>query len=167
MMRKLRRETVVVFIVCVMCAMTPASAPADKMESDEVDAIMATIRMHDTALSTQDMPALLATYLPENPNIALMGTGPGETWVGREDIKIAYGHFFEDFDKGSLTSKCPWHSIGAHGKIAWVMAACTFTDSSKGEQRQYGVNITAVLEKVEATWYFLNFHFSNLTGVEQ
>ena len=31
---------------------------------------------------------------------AIMGTGPGEISVGPEDIKVAYEHFFEGFDKG-------------------------------------------------------------------
>ena len=31
---------------------------------------------------------------------AIMGTAPGEIWVGPEDIKVAYEHFFEGFDKG-------------------------------------------------------------------
>jgi hypothetical protein len=31
---------------------------------------------------------------------AIMGTGPAEIWSGPDEIKVAYEHFFEGFDKG-------------------------------------------------------------------
>ena len=76
-------------------------------------------------------------------------------------------HFFEDFDAGSLTTECTWHSMGTHGKVAWVRTLCDFADSLKGQKREWGINMSAVLVKPEDTWYFLKFHFSNLTGSDR
>ena len=138
-----------VLFFMVMC-MVAVPALAQEMEPETVDEIMGTIQKHDKALSEHDLPALMATYLPDEANTVLMGTGSGEVWTGKEEIESAYTHFFEDFDAGSLTTECTWHSIGSHGKVAWVWTLCHFTDFLKGEKREWGVNISAMLVKIRA-----------------
>ena len=49
------------------------------------------------SLTNHDLKGLMACL---TERAAIMGTGPGEIWVGPEDIKVAYEHFFEGFDKG-------------------------------------------------------------------
>ncbi len=132
--------------------------------AQEIDPeLMDMLRKHDQALNEQDLATVMATYAPQG-SIVLMGTGPGERWVGKEEIEDAYMHFFQDFDPGSLSTECTWNSMDARGNIAWAMIMCHFTDFLKNQKREYAINISAVLEKLEGQWYFRTFHFSNLTG---
>ncbi|HYQ92853.1 MAG TPA: nuclear transport factor 2 family protein, partial [Candidatus Competibacteraceae bacterium] len=68
-------------------------------ESKEMEAIKKTLQEHDEALNKQDLAALMDTYAA-NANILLMGTGPGEVWVGKQNIEETYKHFFKDFKAG-------------------------------------------------------------------
>jgi len=38
---------------------------------------------------------------------AIMGSGPGEIWSGPDEIKVAYQHFFDGFDKGEQKIRIP------------------------------------------------------------
>lgn len=158
------RKISMIFFMIFCLAVVPSLA--QEMSPETVNEIMSTIRKHDKALGDHDLAGVMETYLPNEPNIVLMGTGPDEVWVGKEEIESAYMHFFEDFDAGSLITECTWHSIGAHGKVAWIWTMCYFTDSLKGQKREWEVNISTVLVKPKDTWYFLKFHFSNLTRSE-
>jgi hypothetical protein len=103
------------------------------------------------------------TYAP-GPRTILMGVAPGEWWAGFDAVQGAYGKFFEDFDKGTLVTDCFVKRGDIKGDMAWLMAMCKFTDSLKGKKREYGLNISAVLEKIDGKWLFRTFHYSNLAG---
>jgi uncharacterized protein (TIGR02246 family) len=162
-MRKFAMIHGVVFAVIVFTLLWVTGTPCLAQEIDPE--IMDMLRRHDQALSEQDLATVMATYAPEG-TIVLMGTGPGERWVGKEEIEDAYMHFFQDFDPGSLRTECTWHSLDTQGTISWLMIMCHFTDYLKNQKRDYALNISAVLEKQEDQWYFRTFHFSNLTGGE-
>jgi hypothetical protein len=149
-------------ILTLLCGtVTPGLAQGmdPKVEAE----IRGTLQKHDKALTDQDLATVMGTYAP-GPNTVLMGTGPGERWVGKEEIEDAYKHFFQDYDKGTLITECYWNSSGSNGTMAWVMAMCKFTDSLKDKKREYGINLSVALEMLEGKWYIRTFHFSNLTG---
>ncbi len=148
-------------LICVIAV--PLSVPAEDATPGIDSAIMEMITVHDKGLSEQDLDAVMSTYSTTQP-IVLMGTGPGERWVGAEEIADAYTHFFMDFDRGTLSTECTWHSLNVQGDFAWLMVMCNFTDYMKNIKREYAINISAVLEKTEDKWYFATFHFSNLTN---
>jgi uncharacterized protein (TIGR02246 family) len=121
------------------------------------------LKQHDEAMNNQNLTSVMEMYAA-GPKTVLMGTGPGERWVGKEEIKSAYAEFFKDFDPGSMTSKCTW-TVGDYvGDMAWLMAMCRITDYLANQQRDYALNLSAVLEKQEGKWHFRALHFSNLTG---
>jgi uncharacterized protein (TIGR02246 family) len=137
-------------------AQTPVPAP--------VTEIIALLDKHDQAMNQKDMDALMALYAPGTTTV-LMGTGPGEKWVGKDEIKDAYTHFFEDYDKGSHTRDCFWKTGASSGDVAWLSAMCKMSDSKKGKKREYGINASVVFERQDGTWLIRSMHFSNLTGV--
>jgi len=93
-----------------------------------------------------------------------MGAGPGEKWVGKNEIGDAYKHFFQDFEKGSLTRDCFWKTGASSGDVAWLSSICKMGDSLKGGKREYGLNISAVFERQGGTWLTRSMRFSNPTG---
>ena len=140
----------------------PVSAKDDSSFDPELDAL---VSKYHQALESQDLAAVVSTYAPGS-NTVLLGTGPGERWLGQQQIKDAYEHFFADYDHGTMAIECGSRASGIKGNLAWLMAMCDFTDSMKGKKRTYGVNISAVAEKQDGAWRFRTFHFSNLTGSE-
>ena len=147
----------------LLLAVSP-SLSAQELAAEGDAAILEMLTRHDKALSEHDLETILATFSPTR-HIVLMGIGPGERWIGKEEIADAYQHFFMDFDQGSLSTECTWHSLDTQGNMAWLMAMCNFTDYLKNVKRDYAVNISAVLEEVDGQWYFVTFHFSNLTNL--
>ena len=147
----------------VLCLVVgPLSARAEDATPEIDSAIMEMLSMHDKSLSEHNLEGVMSTYSKTHP-IVMMGTGPGERWVGDEEIADAYSHFFMDYDQGTLSTECTWHTLNVQGDLAWLMAMCNFTDYYKNIKREYAVNISAVLEKTEDKWHFATFHFSNLT----
>ena len=132
-------------------------------ESKEMDAVKQAMQKHDEALNKQDLAALMDTYA-SNANIVLMGTGPGEIWVGKQNIEETYKHFFKDFKAGSLKHDCLWSLGNQQDNVAWFSASCQMQDVGKKGKRSYVLNLSAMLIKEQAGWKFQMMHFSNLTA---
>jgi ketosteroid isomerase-like protein len=62
-----------------------------------LDQIRVLLKAHDEAFTSQDLNGVMACFTEK---ASIMGTGPGEIWSGPDEIKVAYEHFFEGFDKG-------------------------------------------------------------------
>jgi uncharacterized protein (TIGR02246 family) len=151
----------VVAVILMSCA---ASLPALAQEDDKVRTeVQGVLQQHDQALNEQNLDAVMATYASD-PKIVLMGTGPGEFWVGKQEIADTYKHFFEDFKKGSLKHECPWKLGGYQGDVAWLTASCQMRDIRQDKPNEYVANISAVMRKQDGAWRFQTLHFSNLTG---
>ena len=150
---------------CALAAPIWAAEPPKTEKAGEE--LRAVLRQHHEALNKQDLKALLALYA-DNPNVAVMGTGPGEFWKGRAAVEDTYQHYFETFKAGSLSHECP-ETVGVEeGGDAWLMASCVMKDTDPaGQPREFGLNVSAVLKKEKAGWRFQALHFSNLVGDEE
>jgi hypothetical protein len=71
----------------------PAARAEDSKEANpEVEKIRALLQAHDDSMTNHDLKGVMACLTAK---AALMGTGPGEIWVGPDEIKVAYEHFFD------------------------------------------------------------------------
>lgn len=114
------------------------------------------------ALDAHDIEGVLATY-SDAADIMLMGTGPGEHWVGRDEVKDAYVHFMEDFDPNTMQVECGDGAGSVRGDVLWFTGVCQFSDKKTDAPRQYVVNLSAVVVKQDDDWRFQSLHFSHLT----
>lgn len=149
----------------VLAALLALPAAAEQTEPVAIAAMQTMLQQHDSALNAKDLTAILATY-SDNPKTVLLGTGPGEAWVGKEQIAQAYQHFLADFDAGTLNTDCGWKVFDVQGDSAWLTAMCHVTDALKDAKREYALNVSATLVKEGEQWRFRAFHFSNLTSGE-
>jgi ketosteroid isomerase-like protein len=118
---------------------------------------------HEKAFNHHDMEGVMKLYAPGDQTV-MLGTGPGERWIGSGQIEDAYRHFFADFDPGTLQRSCPWMLSDVSGDVGWLSAACEYRDSLKGAHRAYALNISVVLQKMDGAWKLRTLHFSNLTA---
>ena len=149
------------FVIGLSLGLEPVMAKDDTVLIDPE--LHALLTKYHAALQNQDLDAVVKTYAP-GPDTVLLGTGPGERWLGQLAIQDAYQHFFADYDPGTMQINCGSQASGVAENLAWLLVACDYSDSQKAQKRQYGVNVSAVAEKQDGVWRFRAFHFSNLTG---
>ena len=140
-----------------------AAAPNAPADPKVVDEIRAVLEKHDKALGEKNIDAVLETFAPA-PNTVVLGTGPGERWVGTQEIKAAYTEMFKDYDPGSMKVDCEWKTGNSDGTMAWLAATCVAKDSLKGKAREYPLNVSAAMVKQDGKWRFTMLHMSNPTA---
>ena len=142
--------------------LSAACVPA--MAADEPAAgVRAVFQAHEKALNSHNLEGVMKLYAPGEKTV-VMGTGPGEVWVGSAQIEDAYKHFFADFDAGTVKRTCPWQVGEISGDVGWLNATCDYHDSLKEKPRSFALNVSVVLEKLDGAWKIRAMHFSNLTG---
>src|ERR1044072_8150622 len=122
------------------------------------------LEKHDKALGENNLDAVLDTFAPA-PNTVVLGTGPGERWVGAQEIRTAYTEMFKDYDPGTMKVDCEWKTGNSDGASAWLAATCVAKDSLKGKAREYPLNVSAAMVKQDGKWRFTMLHMSNPTSL--
>lgn len=128
-----------------------------------IDAVSTLWQTQHKALDAHDIDGVMATFV-DSDDIMLMGTGPGEHWVGKTEVRDAYSHFAENFDPNTMEVQCGEGAGSARGDVLWLTAVCHFSDQKKDVKHQFVANFSAVLLKEGTGWRFHTIHFSHLTG---
>jgi uncharacterized protein (TIGR02246 family) len=123
----------------------------------------AVFEAHEKAFNSHDLDGVMKLYAPGDKTV-VMGTVPGERWVGSTEIADAYRHFLADFDAGTLQRECPWVDSDVSGDLGWLTATCEYKDSLKDKPRAYALNVSVVLQKLDGAWKLRAMHFSNATA---
>ena len=144
-------------------APSPAPSAASAPDPRAVEEIRAVLEKHDQSLGEKNLEGVLATFAPA-PNTVVLGTGPGERWVGAQEIRAAYTEMFKDYDPGTLKVNCDWKTGNSDGATAWLAATCLAKDSLKGQAREYPLNVSAAMVKLDGKWRFTMLHMSNPTS---
>ena len=155
--------------VSAVAALSPEARAArkktaeKKTENRELENVKALLKAHDEAMTNHDLKGVMATLADK---AAIMGTGPGEIWSGPEEVKTAYEHFFEGFDKGQ--QEFEYHfKIGDLGRdMGWLMASGNMKGKKDGKDFEVPLNISLTTVRVGGQWKIAAMHFSTLTGPE-
>lgn len=129
----------------------------------EVESIRALLKAHDEAMTNHDLEGVLATLTEK---AAIMGTGPGEIWSGKEEIKDAYEHFFQNFDKGQQDFEYHFRIGGVDADLGWLMASGNVTGKKDGKDFSYPLNISMTVTKQGGKWLISSMHFSTFATPE-
>lgn len=127
--------------------------------------IKALLSRHDKAFGEQNVEGVMEAYA-SSPDLVLMGTGPGEFYVGKEGVEAAYRQFFTRFEPGSVRFEHVWVGACASGDTAWFGATTKATFATKEEQKEVGFNFSGTVKKEGEHWRLVLLHFSRL-GVEE
>jgi uncharacterized protein (TIGR02246 family) len=151
-------------IAASTAALGATAVAADaKSKGPELDAIRALLKAHDDAMTNHDLKGVMAT-LAEKASI--MGSGPGEMWTGPAEIKDAYQHFFQGFDKGQQDFQYKTKIGGLGSDMGWLMASGTIKAKKDGKAYAFPINISLTVAKAGGRWKIASMHFSTLTGPE-
>lgn len=142
--------------------LTPRAVRAAEQTTEDAATaeVRALLQAHDKALTAHDLDGLLKTF---SPKAAVVGTGPGELWVGPDEISFAYKHFFEGFDAGKQSFQYLWWQGHVSGDTAWLTTVGRVSMTRAGQAHEFGLNISLVAEKTGGRWSISSLHFSNLT----
>jgi uncharacterized protein (TIGR02246 family) len=156
-----RRTSILTGLAAATLAAT-ASAQ-DTKENPELEEVRALLKAHDEAMKSKDLPGILALL---TDNAAIMGTGPGEIWSGKEEITTAYEHFFQDFDKGEQNFEYQFKIGALDAGMGWLMASGNIKGKKDGKPLEFPINISLTVSKSSGKWLIASMHYSTLTGGE-
>jgi ketosteroid isomerase-like protein len=160
-----RRQAILAGITGLSVAAVAGASAAEPQASPEanpeLDKIRALLRAHDEAFTSHNLDGVMACL---SEKAAVMGTGPGEIWSGPDEIKVAYQHFFEGFDKGQQHFEYQFR-IGKLGSdMGWMMTAGNVTGKKDGKDFAFPLNLSLTVAKEGGDWKIVAMHFSTLTG---
>ena len=158
----LKRCLMVMFMFCFVLVSPCLAKEGGSKIMAEVKAVM---EQHNKALNAQDLKGVMTLYASD-PNTVLMGTGPGEAYVGDEAIGGAYNQLFTRFEANTLSFKYDWITAGSKGNIAWFAVTITMEGTVNKEKKERAFNMSGTLLKEKGKWRILGLHFSRL-GAEQ
>jgi ketosteroid isomerase-like protein len=159
-----RREAIISGVASLSAlAMAAQSTQAEeaKEANPEVEKIRALLKAHDEAMTNHDLDGVMKCL---SEKAAIMGTGPGEIWVGPEEVKVAYEHFFEGFDKGEQDFEYQFKIGDVGADMGWLMASGNVTGKKDGKDVAFPLNISMTVAKKSDDWRIASMHFSTLTG---
>lgn len=147
-------------ITSATSATTTARAAEPKSTNPELEKIRAVLKAHDDALTNHDLKGVLAVLAPK---AVIIGTGPGEVWSGPDEIKVAYEHFFADFDKGQqdFTYHSKFGELAA--EMGWLVASGEIKGKKDGKAFAFPLNVSLTVSKAGGNWLIAAMHFSTLT----
>jgi len=159
-----RREAIIAGVVGISAAVAAAptaDAQASKEANPDLDQIRALLQAHDEAFTKHDLDGVMACFTEK---AAIMGSGPGEIWSGPAEIKVAYEHFFEGFDKGEQKFEYQFRIGGVTSEMGWLMTAGNVNGKKDGKEFVFPLNLSLTVAKKEGKWLIAAMHFSTLTG---
>ena len=158
-----RRDAIIAGMAGIAATVAVAgTADAETSQANpELDQVRALLRAHDEAFTNQDLNGILACF---TENAAIMGSGPGEIWSGPDEIRVAYQHFFEGFNKGEQKFEYQFRIGGLTSEMGWMMTAGNVNGKKVGKEFAFPLNLSLTVAKKEGKWLFAAMHFSTLTG---
>jgi ketosteroid isomerase-like protein len=158
-MRKLAWSIGLLTLVVLLLAL--GISQAGQTDAKAEAGIKKLMESYRAAVGKQDLAGVMKSFA-DGPDIVVMGTGPGELYVGKESIENAYRAFFSNFQ--TQKNKITWMKSGVNGNAAWILDTSLITQNLKKGQNEFEMNWSAVLEKKGGEWKIVVLHFSHLTS---
>ena len=154
------RKTRMTAIVLASClALAWVFMPNTAAQNEAGDEVRAALEAYMQAFKDKDVAAAVAVFADD---AVLLGTGPGERWVGTEEITEAHEVMLNSYDKE--TSNRTWAKWDINGDVAWGTSQTEVVNYYKNEKNEFFLNISAVVEKQSDGWTIVSLHVSNVTG---
>lgn len=120
--------------------------------------IVECVQEYRQAFKAKDIDGIMAMYAED---AVLMGTGPGERFVGQDEIRNAHMEYFKTFDKEEST--LTWYKMGKNGDVVWISGMTHISSFFKNNKHEFAINWTSILSKQDGAWKFVQRHISNIS----
>lgn len=150
--------------VCLVATAGVWAGPVIESVVEKEDPVTAAAHGYLRAFAARDLEACLAAFVPGKDTV-MLGTGPGERWVGLDEIRAAHKEMFKAFEKESFEPT--WRVVTQKGKVAWVASEVRVTDTVAGHEKEFTMHISSVWVLRKDRWQVVLLHYSNLTGPEK
>ena len=140
-----------------------AAQSAQAEDNPDLAKIRDLLGAHDKAMTAHDLDGVLSSFADD---AIVMGTGPGEMWAGKEELKDAYGHFFMVFDKGEQDFEYNHRQGSLSAEMGWLMTSGTVKGKKDGKDFAYPLNVSLTVAKSGSDWKIAAMHFSTLVAGE-
>lgn len=157
--KTMRLVVCLALVACGVCIYQHAATaqPADpKAAESEIGAVL---KAYVDAFQAKDLEAAMKIFA-DDPKTIMMGTGEGETWVGKESIRAAHNAFFASIKKETTESKLL--SSKHYGDTAWLAGFLVAKQANDAGEHSFQLNISLVMEKKDGEWRIVCMHFSRL-----
>jgi ketosteroid isomerase-like protein len=159
-----RRTSILTGLAGATALASLAATASAAEENPELEKVRALLKAHDEAMKNQDLPGILALM---SEKTAIMGTGPGEIWSGPEEIKAAYEHFFQGFDKGEQGFEYQFKIGNLGTDMGWLMASGNIKGKKDGKEFEFPINLSLTVSKSGGKWLIASMHFSTFTSADK
>ena len=140
-----------------------AAGAAASEEAQTKEDIRAVLAAYTEAFEAKNIDGVMACFADSDQTV-VMGTGPGEIWVGKESIRSAHMAFMASAEKEK--SNRTLVGSGVDGNTAWLAGYLEAVQTLESGEMAFQLNLSLVLTKQEGEWRILCMHFSNLVGPE-
>ena len=117
------------------------------------------LKAYTEAFQAKDIEGIMKVFA-DDPKTTMMGTGEGETWVGKESIRAAHNAFFANIKKETTERKLL--SAKQVGDMAWLAGFLVAKQANDAGEHSFQLNISLVMEKKDGEWRIICMHFSRL-----
>jgi uncharacterized protein (TIGR02246 family) len=148
-------HAIVVMLLLVLAA--DVSALALTAEARAEKEIRDLLNRYARAYERKDVVTIMAMIAP-TPDAIFVYPGPEGLHVGRSQIKAVYERDFSRFL--SATIDYTSISVGSRGDVAWFTSEWVATADMGGRKLTIPARWTAVLEKRDGKWLFVQSHFT-------
>ena len=100
----------------------------------------------------------LMSLLPPDDDLFLFGTGRDEKRTGREAFKFQAERDWAQME--ALAFNFTWHRVSTAGPVAWVASEGLGQGKVGGQEFEFPLRMTTVLEQHDDEWRFVQMHVS-------
>jgi ketosteroid isomerase-like protein len=156
-----KRVALALLVVVVLVAAARLSSTLAQQQSSAKSIVTSLMQKHNQAFANRDLNGVMATW-SSDPNVVIVGTGPGEYYVGRDSIRNAYANFFKKFKPGSMKVEYYQPVTGANADSAWFSAMSKVEMNTGNGVKDRGINWSGTMQKQNGKWGLVVLHFSSL-----
>lgn len=128
-----------------------------KADAETEKEVMEALNGFIKAYEERNVKGILELFSPD-PDVVFYGNGEDEKSLGLSGIREQAEH---DWSQGAaLSLKIAWSSVSSAGLVAWLAADLEIHAGMEGVGMELPARLTAVLEKRDGKWSFMQWHTS-------
>jgi ketosteroid isomerase-like protein len=120
-------------------------------------AVLAVLNKFMETYQKRDIEGLMSLLAPDD-DLFMFGTGIDEKRIGREQFKFQAERDWSQTE--ALAFNFTWHQVSAAGPVAWVASEGLGQGRVGGQEIEFPLRMTAVLEQRGDEWLLVLSHVS-------